>query len=176
MAAIPTSAESFSVTFRPTEADYVALMDRYWKLTPGRVWGVRALQAWVIGAGAIAAYLAWKTRDAVFTFAAVALLSSPLTIPYINRRGYGRIFRSQRLGEADATVTIDDAGVSSVSALSTQNFPWTSISNVDVTAQHAFLWINPYLAIMLPAAAFGDRATFDRAIDFCKARVQGGSN
>jgi hypothetical protein len=166
--------ETFTVTFRPAEADYIALMDRYWKMTPGRAWGVRALQVLVIGVGAIAAYLAWKTRDPVFTFAAVALLSWPVGVPYLNRLGYGRIFRSQRLCEADATVTIDNAGVGLESTLSTQNFPWTSISKIDVTPKHAFLWVNPYLAIMLPAAAFGDRVAFDRAIDFCKARVQGG--
>lgn len=163
----------FVVTFRPSEDDYIALMDRYWKLTPRRVRGVRALQALVIAVGAIAAYLTWKTYDPVFGTAAVAMLSWPLTIPYFNRRAYGRVFRSQRLGEVDATVTINDAGVSSVSTLSTQKFPWTSISKVDVTDRHAFLWVNPYLAIMLPAAAFSDRATFVRAVDFSKARVQG---
>lgn len=174
MPATSSQTETFTVTFRPTEDDYVALMDRYWKMTPKRVWGVRALQALVIAAGAIAAYLTWKTRDPVFGLAAVVMLSWPLTIPYLNRRGYGRIFRQQRLGEADATVTINEAGVSSVSTLSTQNFPWTSISKVDVTETHAFIWVNPYLAVMLPAAAFGDRAAFERAVDFARARVQGG--
>ncbi|MEQ1653395.1 MAG: hypothetical protein ABL897_12965 [Hyphomicrobium sp.] len=172
---MPTDAANppFVVTFRPAEDDYVALMDRYWKLTPKRVLGVRTLQALVIAASAVAAYLAWKTRDVVFTFAAAALLSWPLTVPYFNRRGYGRIFRRQRLGEADATVTIDEKGVSAVSSISSQSFPWTAISMIDVAPDHAFVWINPYFAVMLPAAAFSDRATFERAVDFSKARVQG---
>lgn len=163
----------YSVSFRPTEADFAAMMDRYWRLTPYRIWSIRVTIAFVIGVGVWAAYQGWQIGSPVLGVAALLLLLSPILAPYFNRKGYAKAFKRQRVGEVDAVVTVDETGASAVSTLSNQSFPWTSIGRVDKTKDHAFIWVNPYLAIMLPAAAFSDRATFDRAVDFCKARVQG---
>jgi hypothetical protein len=169
-----SSPEKFAITFRPAEADFTAMMNEHWGITPGRVLRVRILKAIVVVCGLLTAYFAWKTRDPVGIGLAVMLVLMLPAVSFINKTAYARAFKSQRLGESDATVTIDDFGITSDSPVSQQRFPWSSVQKISVTDTHAFAWIHRYLAIMMPAAAFSDRATFDRAIDFCKARVQGG--
>jgi hypothetical protein len=168
------SSEAFSITFRPSEADFTAMMNEHWGITPGRVLRVRILKAIVVVCGLLTAYFAWKTRDPIEIGLALFLLLMLPAVSIINKAAYGIAFKRQRLGEGDATVTIDDFGIAADSPVSQQRFPWSSVQKISVTDTHAFAWIHRYLAIMMPAAAFGDRATFDRAIDFCKARVQGG--
>jgi hypothetical protein len=165
----------FIITFRPTEADFSAMMDQHWALTAGQVWRVRFLKVVVAACCLFMAYVAWKTRDPLATALAPILLLAPFGVMLINKIFYARVFKRQRLGEADATVTIDEAGIAADTPISQQKFPWSAVQKISVTETHAFAWIHRYLAIMLPAAAFSDRATFDRAVDFCKARVQGGS-
>ena len=167
--------ETFAVTFRPTEADFTEMMDEYWALTAGRAWRVRFLKVFVAVCGVFIAYFAWKTRDRIGIALATLLLLAPPAVTLINKAVYARVFRRQRLGEADATVTIDETGIAADTPISQQKFPWSAVQKISVTNTHAFAWIHRYLAVMLPAAAFGDRATFDRAVDFCKARVQGGA-
>jgi hypothetical protein len=164
----------FSITFRPTRADFAAMMDSYWTLTSGRIWRVRLLKAFVVFAAAANVYLAWTTHDPIAVGLASFLVVAPFAVPMINKAGYARVFDRQRIGEADVVITIDDAGIDAISTIAKQTFPWPAVQNVSVTDTHSFIWIHRYLGIMLPAAAFGDRATFDRAVDFCKARVQGG--
>jgi hypothetical protein len=168
------SGDTFKITFRPTEADFTAMMNEHWGLTPGRVWRVRILKVIVAVCGLFTAYVAWKTHDPVTIFLALLLLFAPLGVTMINKVAYSRIFKRQRLGEADGTVTIDEAGISAETPFSLQKFPWSAVQKISVTDTHAFAWIHRYLGIMMPVAAFSDRATFDRAVDFCRARVQGG--
>ena len=165
----------FIITFRPAEADFTAMMDEHWGLTPGRVWRVWFLKVFVAVCGVLTAYFAWKTRDPVGIVLALLLLFALPAVTLINKAFYARVFRRQRLGEANATVTIDETGIAADTPISQQRFPWSAVQKISVAETHAFAWIHRYLAIMMPAAAFGDRATFDRAVDFCKARVQGGS-
>jgi hypothetical protein len=165
----------FTITFRPTEGDFTAMMDAHWSVTPGRVLRVRFLKAIVVICGLFTAYLAWKTRDPVEIGLALLLLFMLPAVTLINNAAYGMVFKRQRLGETDATITIDETGIAADTPLTQQKFAWSAVRKISVTDSHAFAWIHRYLAIMLPAAAFGDRATFDRAIDFCKARVHGGS-
>ena len=175
MPATPQNQETFSITFRPTDADFMAMMDEHWALTPGRVWRVRFLKVFVAVCGLITAYFAWKTRDPIGGALALLLLLAPPGVTLINKAAYAVVFKRQRLGEADATVTIDETAIAADTPISQQRFPWSAVQKISVTDTHAFAWIHRYLAVMMPAAAFGDRATFDRAVDFCKARVQGGS-
>jgi hypothetical protein len=166
-------SEPIALTYRLTEADFFAMMDRYWRLTPARFWRVRALQAFVIGSGFVAAFLAWHEHDWVFAVFAALLLSAPITAPMINRWVYRCAFRAQRLGLFDVHVTLDDEGLGTQSERGKATYFWKAVERIDATPAHAFLWVNPRVAIILPAAAFEDAAAFNRAVDFCKARVQG---
>jgi hypothetical protein len=169
-----TTPERFIITFRPTEADFTAMMNEHWGITPGRVLRVRLLKVIVVVCGLLTAYFAWKTRDPIEIGLTLFLLLMLPAVTLINNAAYGIAFKRQRLGESDATVTIDETGIAADSPISQQRFPWSAVQKISVTETHGFAWIHRYLAIMLPAAAFRDRATFNRAIDFCKARVQGG--
>jgi hypothetical protein len=166
-------AQPIALTYRLAEADYFALMDRYWRLTRVRHWRVRALQVFVIGSGVFAAFFAWHERDPVFAVFAAVLLSAPITAPMINRWAYARAFRRQRLGLSDVHVTLDGEGLGTQSDRGKATYFWKTVERIDVTPNHAFLWVSPGVAIILPAAAFGDTAAFNRAVDFCRARVQG---
>jgi YcxB-like protein len=175
MPAKAQESDKFVITFRPTEADFTEMMKEHWALTPGRVWRVRALKVVVAVCILFNVYMAWKTRDPIAATLALLLTLLLPAVSLINKTAYSRIFKRQRLGEADATVTIDETGIAADTPISQQRFPWSAVQKITVTDTHAFAWIHRYLAIMIPAAAFGDRVAFDHAIDFCKARVQGGS-
>lgn len=165
-------AERFIATYRPTLDDFVAMMDDYWALTPSRVRRVYFWKALTIGAALVSAGLAWRSGNAAIAACAVLLLCWPLVVPKINKVAYARVFARQRLGECDVTITLDDDALAAVSMLSEQRFPWSVIERISVTQTHAFFWVHAYLAVIMPVAAFRDRPTFDRAIDFARSKVQ----
>lgn len=164
--------DSFEITYRPAEADYFGLMHRYIRLTRGRLMLQRALQVFVVGTGAMFAYLAWQTRDPVLACFALILLSGPVTAPAINHWVWRRAFDRQRLGASDVTLRFDDDGIASSSERGQSQIPWSTVERLDVSPTHAFLWISGMVGLMAPKRAFPDAAAFDRFVDFARARVQ----
>jgi hypothetical protein len=150
MPTTPQNQESFRITFRPTEADFSVMMDEYWALTAGRAWRVRFLKVLVAACGLFIAYVAWKTHDPIAMVLAPLLFLAPLGVMLINKAFYARVFKRQRLGDADGTVTLDEIGISADTPISQQRFPWSAVQKISVTDTHAFAWIHPYLAIWRP--------------------------
>ncbi len=167
--------ERFNLTYRLTKADYEAMMANYWRLSPERRNGVRALQILVLGAGLFAAYSWMKNGawpEAVF---AVLLLSSPVVAPMINKWGYGRAFERQRLGEGDVRFTASTEEVAVKTNLGDQHFPWSSVRQVECTPAHLILWLHPYMGVLVPRSAFSSSAEADRFAEFAKQSTSGHS-
>ena len=168
-------AATFNLTYRLTKADYEAMMANYWRLSPERRNGVRALQVLVVGTGFLAAYFWWRSGDATALVFAALLLSSPIIAPAINRWSYGRVFERQRLGEGEVKLTVDASGVAAKTNLGDQHFPWPSVRQVECTPVHLILWLHPYMGVLVPRSAFPSSAEADRFAGFAKQRTSGNS-
>ncbi|MFM9938898.1 MAG: YcxB family protein [Hyphomicrobiaceae bacterium] len=164
-------APLFDVSYRLTPDDFTAMMNSSWRLTPARRWRLRAIQAFTMLGGAFALAVGVYWTDWLAIGLGALSLTAPLLAPMINRWAYGRIFERQRLGSGDVRMQADEAAISLFGPISDTRFPWASVQSVDETREHVILWIHRYLAVPIPAAAFGSPAEAARFAAFAKARL-----
>jgi hypothetical protein len=165
----------FDLRYWLAAADFRAMMNAHWRLSRFRMWRVRGLRAFVLIGACVAGYGWWTTSEPVDAVVAILLGSSPLLAPVINRWHYDRAFRRQRLGEAEARLIVDEAGVQFRSALGEARYPWTSVRRVEKSAGRILLWIHPYQALIAPPGAFRDAAQQQLFLAMATEKTEGQS-
>jgi multisubunit Na+/H+ antiporter MnhG subunit len=160
----------FTLTYRLVAEDFFALMGNRWRRRRASVIG---LAAFVVGIGLWTAYQWWTGGAWTDLLGAFVLLTSPITVPMINRRAYRRIFEKQRLGTSDVRLAASVNGIDCDAATGRSHFPWSAIGLVEVTADHIFLWLHDYMGIVVPRRAFASPAAADAFAAFAISQAAG---
>ncbi len=163
----------FDLSFTLAPEDYRAMMRAFWRLSPGRIFRVRAIQVFSLVVAAIAAFSWWTTGEEVDLAVAIVLLLAPLGARFLNRRYYEGVFRRQRLGEAPTRVRANAEGVWKSGPHGDSRYAWTKIRRVGAARNHVLLWITPYQAVIVPNRAFADEAERGRFLEFARAKTAG---
>ena len=145
---------SIAITYRLQPSDYEAMMDRYWRLTKARRVRVGVMKIATVVLALATAWLWWRINRGASIGLAAFFLATPAIAPMINRWSYRRIFRRQRLDQSEISLGADDRGFTVRTATSEGRLDWAAVRHADVTPDHVFLWQNPYIAYIVPRAAF----------------------
>lgn len=165
--------EPLRATYRWTEDDYSALCDAFMRLTPARRRApvIHVIVDVLIAAAAV--YLFWSGEwilGTYFTLLVAALLALEFVAkPWLRRRQ----FKRQYLGDHEITVTADDNGVSTSSALGDSRQVWTAIRHVDVTDAHVILWPNDRIGYIVPKRAFKSAEQAEQFATLAKEKTRG---
>lgn len=160
----------FVLTYRLVAEDFFAMMKSRWRRRTVSSIGLPVL---VILVGLWSAHQYWAEGALLDLLGAMALLSSPITAPMINRWAYRRVFEKQRLGTQDVLLHVSAAGIDCDAANGKSHFPWTAISLVEVTPEHIFLWVNDYLGIIVPKRTFEPPARAEQFVAFTTSQASG---
>ncbi|MGD9804491.1 MAG: YcxB family protein [Hyphomicrobiaceae bacterium] len=143
--------------------DYVALCEAFGRLTPRRRFGrvVHYVVPVAVAAGAIYFTIErdWAMAGFYAALFAILLAINVLLTPWSRRRS----FVSQRLGEHEVTISADEQGFRSSTALVDANHRWDVIRHADYSGTHVIMWPNPRIGYIVPLRGF---ATEDEARAF----------
>lgn len=166
-------SQNFSARYTLTFDDFDRFSDAYVRLTKPRRVSLAALAIIDVLMFAAALYLLW-TGDVWFGlyFLGLALLLLLLRYPvqpWVRRYQ----FAHQRVGEHEITMTANEDGLSSSSALVSGTAAWPSIRHVDDLPEHVLLWPNNRMGYIVPKRAFASADEADAFVRFAKEKTAG---
>lgn len=165
--------EPLRATYRWTEGDYNALCDAFMRLTPARRRSPVVHVIINVLFAAAAAYLFWSGEwimGSYFALTVAALLTLEyIAKPWLRRRQ----FKRQYLGEHEITMTADDSGLATSSALGDSRQLWTAIRHVDDTDAHVILWPNDRIGYLVPKRAFKSAEQAEQFATLAKEKTRG---
>jgi hypothetical protein len=167
-------AGNIELVYTPLFSDYDALCNmlaKPWqaKLQEFMVWGLVVINV-AVGVGVLLTsdldrlreYVPWNFLIAV----AVLILRYPVT-----RRFRRWNFRRFEVGLWEIYISLSATQISSHNKMISATFDWSSIKRASLTNTHAFLWLNPIQALMLPFYALKQDNERDTLLNIIRRNV-----
>jgi hypothetical protein len=167
-------AGNIELVYTPLFSDYDALCNmlaKPWqaKLQEFVVWSLVVTNV-AVGVGVLLTsdfdrlreYVPWNFLIAV----AVLLLRYPVT-----RRFRQWNFRRFEVGVWEICISLSETQINSRNKMISATFDWNSIKRASLTNTHAFLWLNPIQALMLPYYALKIDEKRDEMLELIRRNV-----